>query len=83
MWSRGRSLEGADDFVTPVRKAFSAAGFAEVCVRSFDVEDDRTALGVVRFDGQPVPLGRRDVVYLRGLSGSVAEMGCATRIRMR
>ncbi|CAA9321495.1 MAG: hypothetical protein AVDCRST_MAG29-344 [uncultured Nocardioidaceae bacterium] len=57
VWSRGRSLENADDFVTPVRTAFSAAGFAEMSIRSFDVEDDRTALGVVRFDGQPVPLG--------------------------
>ena len=56
VWSRGRSLEGADDFVTPVRKAFSVAGFAEVCIRSFDVNADRTALGVVRFDGPPVPL---------------------------
>ena len=57
VWSRGRSLEGTDDFVTPVREAFSAAGFAEVSVRAFDVEDDRTALGVVRFDGSTVPLG--------------------------
>jgi hypothetical protein len=57
VWSRGRSLENADDFVTPVRRPFSAAGFAEVCIRSFDVEDDHTALGVVRFDGPPMPLG--------------------------
>ena len=63
VWSRGRSLEGADDFVTPVRKAFSAAGFAEVCIRSFDVEDDRTALGIVRFDGPPVPLGPREMWF--------------------
>jgi hypothetical protein len=59
VWSRGRSLEGADDFVTPVREAFSAAGFAEVSIRSFDVEDDRTALGVVRYDRPPAPLGPR------------------------
>jgi len=57
VWSRGRSLEGADDFVTPVRQAFAAAGFTELWVRSFDVEDDRTALGVVRFDGAPLPPG--------------------------
>jgi hypothetical protein len=63
LWSRGRSLEGADDFVTPVRTAFSAAGFAEVGIRSFDVEDDRTALGVVRFDGPPVPLGPRETWF--------------------
>jgi SAM-dependent methyltransferase len=56
LWSRGRSLEGDDDFVTPVREAFAAAGFAEVSIRSFDVEDDRTALGVVRYDGPPVRL---------------------------
>ena len=60
VWSRGRSLDGADDFVTPVRKAFSAAGFAEVCIRTFDVEDDRTALGVVRFHGPPVPPGPKE-----------------------
>jgi len=60
LWSRGRSLENADDFVTPVRTAFSAAGFAEVSIRSFHVEDDRTALGVVRFDGPPMPLGPRE-----------------------
>jgi hypothetical protein len=57
LWSRGRSLAPADDFVTPVRTAFSAAGFAEVGIHSFDVEDDHTALGVVRYDGLPVPLG--------------------------
>ena len=56
VWSRGRSLEGTDDFVTPVREAFSAAGFAEVSIRPFGVEDDRTTLGVVRFDGTPVEL---------------------------
>src|SRR3954452_10111832 len=63
LWSRGRSLEGADDFVTPVRRAFSAAGFAELSTRSFDVEDDHTALGVVRFDGPSVPLGRRETWF--------------------
>ena len=64
VWSRGRSLEGADDFVTPVQQGgFSAAGFAEVCIRSFDVEDDRTALDVVRFGGQPVPLGLREAWF--------------------
>jgi hypothetical protein len=57
VWSRGRSLEGVDDFVTPVREAFDVAGFTEVSVRSFDVQDDRTALGVVRYDGPLVPLG--------------------------
>jgi hypothetical protein len=56
LWSRGRSLQGADDFVTPVRKAFGAAGYTEISIQSFDVEDDRTALGVVRFDGPPKPL---------------------------
>ena len=55
VWSRGRSLEGAEDFVTPVREAFSDAGFAEVSIGSFDMEDDRTALGVVRYDGPPAP----------------------------
>jgi hypothetical protein len=63
VWSRGRSLDGADDFVTPVRKAFSAAGFTEVSIRTFDVEDDRTALGVVRFDGPPVPLGPQELWF--------------------
>jgi hypothetical protein len=63
VWSRGRSLEGADDFVTPVREAFSAAGFAEVCIRTFDVEDDRTTLGVVRLDGPPAPLGPRQIWF--------------------
>ena len=63
VWSRGRSLEGAEDFVTPVRAAFTAAGFTEVRVRSFDVEDDSTALGVVRFDGPPVPLGPRQTWF--------------------
>jgi hypothetical protein len=32
-----------------------------VCIRSFDVEDDRTALVVVRFDGSPVPLGPEEM----------------------
>src|SRR4051794_25150326 len=59
VWSRGHSLDGADDFVTPVRRAFSAAGLAEVGIRSFDVADDHTALGVVRFDGPPAQLGPR------------------------
>ncbi len=59
LWSRGRGLEGADDFVTPVREAFAAAGFTEVSIRSFDVQDDRTALSVVRFDRAPMPLGPR------------------------
>ncbi len=63
LWSRGRSLEGADDFVTPVREAFAAAGFTEVSIRSFDVHDDRTALGVVRFDGEPMPLGPRQTWF--------------------
>jgi len=57
VWSRGRSLESTDDFVTPVREAFAAAGFDEVSTRSIDVQDDRTTLGVVRFDGPPAPLG--------------------------
>jgi hypothetical protein len=59
LWSRGRSVEGTDDFVTPVRTAFSAAGFAEVSIRAFGVEDDRTTLGVVRFDGPSLPLDPR------------------------
>lgn len=63
VWSRGRSLGGAEDFVAPVRAAFSAAGFAEVSVRSFDVEDDRTALGVVRFEGPHVPLEARQTWF--------------------
>jgi hypothetical protein len=64
VWSRGRSLEGADDFITPVREAFSAAGFTEMCIRSFDVgDDDRTALGVVRLDGPPVPLRPRELWF--------------------
>jgi hypothetical protein len=63
VWSRGRSLDGADDFVTPVRKASSAAGFTEMSIRTFDVEDDRTALGVVRFNGPPVPLGPQELWF--------------------
>lgn len=63
VWSRGRSLEGAADFVTPVREALDAAGFSEVSIRSFDVQDDRTALGVVRYDGPPVPLGPRQTWF--------------------
>ncbi len=63
VWSRGRSLEGADDFATPVREAFSAAGFAEVSIRAFDVDDGRTALGVVRYAGPPVPLGPRETWF--------------------
>jgi hypothetical protein len=42
--------------------AFVAAGFAEVCTRSFDVEDDRTSLGVVRFNG-PVSFGPRQICF--------------------
>jgi len=57
VWSRGRSLESTDDFVTPVREAFATAGFAEVSTRSIDEKEDRAALGVVRFDGPPAPLG--------------------------
>jgi hypothetical protein len=63
VWSRGRSLEGADDFVTPVREAFAAAGFTEVSISSFDVQDDRTALGVVRFGRAPVPLEPRQTWF--------------------
>jgi hypothetical protein len=63
VWSRGRSLAGADDFVTPVRRAFSTAGFAEVGIRSFDVEDDHTALGVVRYHGPMVPLGSTETWF--------------------
>jgi SAM-dependent methyltransferase len=61
VWSRGRSADGADgadDYVTPVREALTAAGFAEVSLTPFDVDDDRTALGVVRYDGPAVPLER-------------------------
>lgn len=46
--------------MTPVRAAFAAAGFTEVSLRSFDVRDDRTALGVVRFEGPPMPLAPSD-----------------------
>jgi hypothetical protein len=60
VWSRGRSLEGLDDFVTPVRQLFSAAGFTEMELRSFDVDDLRATLGVVRYHGAPVPLGSED-----------------------
>ena len=63
LWSRGRSLEGTEDFVTPVREAFSVAGFIEVCIRSFDVGDDRTALGVVRFGAAPAPLVPRQTWF--------------------
>ena len=63
LWSRGRSLEGTDDFVTPVREAFSAAGFTELSLRSFDVQDDGTALGVVRYDGAPMPLDPRQTWF--------------------
>jgi hypothetical protein len=49
--------------VTPVREAFAAAGFAEVSLRTFDVEDDRTALGVARFDGPPAPLGPQELWF--------------------
>lgn len=58
VWSRGRSTDGAADYVTPVREAFAGAGFAEVSRTPFDVDDDHTALGVVRYDGPAVPLER-------------------------
>ncbi len=58
VWSRGRSTDGTADYVRPVREAFAAAGFAEVSLTPFDVDDDHTALGVVRYDGPAVPLGR-------------------------
>ncbi len=66
LWSRGRSLDGAGDFVAPVRAAFADAAFTEVSIRSFDAEDDRTALGVVRFDGPQVPVrpGQRWFTFL-------------------
>ncbi len=63
VWTRGRSLDGAEDFVSPVREAFSAAGFTEVSIRSFDVKDDRTALGVVRYHGPPAPFGPRETWF--------------------
>lgn len=63
VWTRGRSLDGAEDFVSPVREAFSAAGFTEVSIRSFDVKDDRTALGVVSYDGPPAPFGPRETWF--------------------
>ncbi len=56
VWSRGRSVDGTDDYVTPVREAFATAGFGEVSLTPFDVADDHTALGVVRYDGPAVPL---------------------------
>ena len=56
VWSRGRSVDGTDDYVTPVREALAAAGFGEVSLTPFDVGDDHTALGVVRYDGPAVPL---------------------------
>jgi hypothetical protein len=63
LWSRGRSLEGVDDFVTPVRTAFCSSGFVEMGIQRFDVEDDRTVLGVVRFDGPPVQVGPRETWF--------------------
>ncbi len=58
VWSRGRSVDGTLDVVTPVREALAAAGFGEVSVTPFDVGDDCTALGVVRYDGPAVALER-------------------------
>lgn len=59
VWSRGRSVdEHVTDYVTPVRDALTAAGFTELSLTPFDVDDDHTALGVVRYDGPPVPLQR-------------------------
>ncbi|MGL5929405.1 MAG: hypothetical protein ACRCY8_10745 [Dermatophilaceae bacterium] len=56
IWSRGRSLHGADDFIAPVRRLFAAAGFSERETLPFDVDEARATLGVVRYDGPPVPL---------------------------
>ena len=60
LWSRGRSLDGIDDFVTPVRDALTAAGFTEIGIQPFDPEVDLASLGVVRYDGPPVPLDPRN-----------------------
>lgn len=57
VWTRGRSLDGATEFVTPVRDGLAAAGFTEKSIGSFDDRDDPAAVGVVRYDGPPTPLG--------------------------
>lgn len=57
VWTRGRSLDGATDFVTPVRDGLAAAGFIEKSIGSFDDRDDPAVVGVVRYDGPPAPLG--------------------------
>ena len=52
-----------------MREAFDTAGFTEVSIRSFDVQDDGTALGVVRYDGVPMPLGPRRTWFTFGGEG--------------
>jgi SAM-dependent methyltransferase len=61
VWSRGRrfsrDLPGvtAGDLNDEVRRRFAATGFVETAYETRD-SDGRPALGVVRYDGPPVPL---------------------------
>jgi hypothetical protein len=52
LWSRGRAGGDRND---TVRARFAAAGFAELDYATLDA-GDRPAVGVVRYDGPPMPL---------------------------
>lgn len=62
VWSRGRSFNRelpsvtSGDLNDEVRARFVSAGFSEVAYETHEVGGDRPALGVVRYDGQPVEL---------------------------
>jgi hypothetical protein len=71
VWTRGLSGHARND---EVRAAFADAGFVELDYREFgdpaagsDPGRTRTAVGVVRFDGDPAPLepGRRLFTFIR------------------
>jgi hypothetical protein len=45
VWTRMRSLDGAADFVTPVREGLATAGFTEKNIGALDDRDDPAAVG--------------------------------------
>ena len=64
LWSRG--LDGSDRNDS-VRSAYAAAGFAELAYETSGDGRGAAALGVVRYDGPPVPLepGRHLFTFIR------------------
>lgn len=59
IWTRGRDADMGGDRNGEVRASFAAAGFTELSYETPDPEEaptSRPAVGVVRYDGDPMPL---------------------------